>query len=233
MPTKSPKHPHQLRYVPSSEPKPLKRLSRAIQKKVELEIEHADEQNCCWLWTGAFRQPKHQALRLYSNHASREAHGGGKRGRPSEGLAGYYSRERGLPMMRLSGTNSVISAARIVYSEVYDLPVDEVPHLRRCMNDRCVSPYHTNPTGKVMRYTRRENDPAPAPNQAPGAPPAAPPPIMSVDAIIGRLVTRNVSHYLDPQSAAEEAGLDPALITPAIWKQFVDYMDAQEQVDDD
>lgn len=222
MPAKKPEQPHTPRFEPSSNPKPLKRLSRAIQKKVVLEIENADETNCCWIWTGAFKQPKQQALRLYSNHASREAHGGGNRGRPSEGLAGYYTRERGLPMMHLSGTKSVISAARIIYAEVYDLPIDEVPHMRRCVNDRCVSPYHLNPTGKRMRYTRfaAEEVRAPAPGSAPGAPA---PPIMSVDSILMTLIRKDVYTGHDgPAAGAEEAGLDPALVTPEIWKQYIE-----------
>lgn len=228
------KKPPKLRYEPSSEPKPLRRLTRAVQKKVVLEIENGDEQNVCWLWTGAFKQPRQQALRLYSNHKTREANGGGRRGRPSSGTAGYYTKERGLPMMRVSGTSSVISAARIIYSEVYDIPIDEVPHMRRCMNDRCVSPYHLTPVGKMVRYTRyaAEEVQPPAPAPAPGAPAQAAPPVMSVDvdadAIIGRLVIANVSHQFDPHTACLQAGINPALMTPAIWEKFVAYMEARD-----
>lgn len=205
---------------PLPDPKPLKRLSRAVQKKVELEIENANEENCCWLWTGAFKQPR-RALRLYSDRETREGHGGGNRGRPSEGAAGFYAQERGLPMMRLSGTKSVISAARIIYSEVYDLPIDEVPHLRRCVNDRCVSPYHVNPVGKYVRYTKRTQDAPPEP--APGAPAQSTPPVMSVDTILMTLIRKDVYTGHDgPAAGAEEAGLDPALVTPEIWKQYIE-----------
>lgn len=208
------------RPLPLPDPKPLKRLTRAIQKKVRLEIENADEQQCCWLWTGAFKQPK-RALRLYSDRDTREGHGGGNRGRPSEGAAGFYAQERGLPMMRLSGTNSVIGAARIIYSEVYDLPIDEVPHLRRCVNDRCVSPYHVSPVGKYVRYTRRKAAPEPEPPT--GSAPASAPPVMSVDSILMTLIRKDVYTGHDgPAAGAEEAGLDPALVTPEIWKQYIE-----------
>ena len=50
-----------------------------------------------------------------------------------------------LPLVYEKDRDVYLSAHRVVYSRVYCVAVETLPHFRRCTNDLCVSPFHNLP----------------------------------------------------------------------------------------
>ncbi len=205
-----------VRYEDRLEALPLKRLPRSLQKKIVLEVPQGDERSCCWLWTGAV-QPTRR--RLHTNKAGPDYEG--------DGAAFAFVNDREIPKVHSPELRRAVPAYRQVFADTYQMSFRDVPRLRRCCNDRCVSPYHCMPV-EVPESRRRSAAPE-SPPPAPATPEKpARPPLALVDEILGKLRAKDIPHFIGMDDAAIEAGIDPLLLTSDIWKQYYLECEARE-----
>lgn len=158
----------------------------------------------CWLWTGSFTKPRPRP----------------RDGRPT------LANERGTPMVHEPTAGYPVNAIRVVYAAAREVPLNLVPRLGRCLDDRCVSPHHVQERGPVVKGSphaaalremeklipKEHTPPHPRP-QLVGDPNVEQP-----DATLRRCRPEN---WLTIESAEDECKLPRGSITPAVWAAYV------------
>ncbi|MHB2210624.1 hypothetical protein ACYCO6_30010 [Methylobacterium sp. CM6257] len=197
--------------------RPFALLPANLQKKIT--IEPGGEHCACWLWTG-YTRPERRRFRTYPVPAEYDGW---------RNSAGSVQGERATPEVRDPQKGKTkVPAHRRVYALLTGVHIDDVPTLARCLNDKCVSPYHVLETGlspKAIRQRAVEifesamlqeienasNSQAEAPADAEAAAP--------ID-VMATLKSERPAGWLDAASAEIECRLPPGSITPEMWVEY-------------
>ncbi len=159
-----------------------KHIPSYFPERLRSKVVLPESEDGCWLWTGAMAGQR-------ARTRVREPIPEGKL--PAKSPI-YSTTERATPMWHDPEVGRPVPAHKALYSRAHGIPFRELPRLRRCPNDRCVSPNHTHPI-----------NPLPKPTAIP---------------FLDRLKEKRPVVDLGPVSAAEECGLPP--IPAEIWTEF-------------
>lgn len=219
----------------------LEELPPRIRNKIQLEKlegrigEAPTELLDHWIWTGAFVKSR---TRVKPRPPLKDD-------RRHQHTSHFEVRERGTPTVFVSGIGSM-SAFRYVQGLARGLQADQLdrlPRLRRCSNDRCVSPYCASLVDKrgrnrVPQYVTVQ--PGPVVERTPEQkrrivqPPRTDSedthPALDPDAILKRL--QNPQYEPNPEWGIENAAqtIDRPIesITPEVWQKYCRWSDARD-----
>ncbi len=120
-------------------------LPERIKRKIKKE---GREDTGCWHWTGTVNKARHR-LKRYRRHA--EYNGLGDK-------VGSFETERATPECTDPLSKKRAPVHRIIFGIVTGMPLYEVPELRRCADDRCVSPHHVLAVGYTSAQRGRRTE---------------------------------------------------------------------------
>ena len=159
-------------------PKTFTELPPRIRKKIRMEPESVDERRACWVWTGSFVAPRE---RHFVSRTLKE---------------GSVVTQKRVPNLHSTDLGYPTAAHRVIYGETFNISIRDVPKLKRCENDRCVSPWHCMPMGHTWR---------------PGSPSAR---------CLALLRAHDVSPSVSKPDAALEAGIPEHQLTDQVWQAY-------------
>lgn len=181
---------------------PFKELPKFLRDKIK--ITPSREKTACWYWTGEIKKPEQR----YKPYPATDSY--------RLGPSGRYGWERATPRATHPLTKRKTDAHRLVYSFATCIVVEDVPRLERCNDERCVSPYHVVP-GVLTAAQRKRLEVQPA--------------AVAIDEewtaercfALLRAVGggEGVATWLDKDSAADDAGIPPDILTDDWWAQYV------------
>lgn len=198
---------------PAPTPGSLDGLPTRIRNKIRCD---GAETTACWEWTGSFTKPRNRP-KVVSGRPDYQ-------GNARETF--YFCNDRGVPTVQAPELGYAVPATRLVFARYHGIPLADVPRLGRCMNDRCVSPHHTQDLGPVVKgnphaaalrefeklIPREHTPPHPRPQLV--GDPNAEQPLATLQRV------RPFSGF-SIESAEDECELPRGSITPAIWAEYV------------
>lgn len=198
--------------------RPFARLPANLQKKIA--IEPGGEHRACWLWTG-YTRPERRRFRTFPVPAEYDGW---------RNNVGSVQGERATPELRDPQKGKTkVPAHRRVYALLTGVHIDDVPTLARCLNDKCVSPYHvveTGPTPKAIRQRAAEifesvmlqefeNAAEPTTGAPADAEAGAPVGVMEM------LKSKRPAAWVEREGAEIECDLPAGSITLEVWSEYV------------
>jgi hypothetical protein len=194
-------------------------LPERIRKKITVRGSKKVE---CWEWTGFTKQAKlryrpYKVSDTYSGHRN---------------FAGCHQADRALPQVHDPKYGGKVAAHRAIYSIITCTTINDVPALDRCVNPRCVSPYHVTVKGPSPNQVKGvvskrdlvdvENKATSIPDKDPAVEVATAGTGMSFAEVCEKLIEHQPLVELGPGAAAEEYGLDLPL-TEAAWPGYLSW----------
>lgn len=185
--------------------RPLNELPDRVRNKITLQVRDdregskPDERLDHWIWNGSFVQPRSR-VKHYPSPTSETGH---------RNFTACRANERGVPTIR-DREKGAISAVRYVHAVARGIPLDQVPRLKRCHEDRCVSPYCVGIEAK-----RRALIPPPLTAEEMGEIPD-----MRLS-VFDRLVRKECDPEMGREFAAEDLGLAVSDIDEETWARYV------------